>query len=294
MVVRVRTLSTRSGRTFVGITVDHAAGCIEVFVPSAAAVGLAPGELIEVEGAMRQDGDRIEVAAEQLQRLNVEAIESAVAMLPRSVCPAEARPALEGLATLEQLLPGHLRGFLGCALLDPRVSLPLLRCRASHRHHHACEGGLLIHSTQLLPLIPSLCESLLPGDAGAWALASLGYLFHDIGKVLTIGSAAYPATLRNLRHESEGLWLLAPHLQWLEERDPASAVVLRYVFDFVATPAAERKQAKYLVADMVVMLDRLSAGADNRRGKSDLLNGLMIRPAANDALYEQEKHSGHS
>lgn len=70
--------------------------------------------------------------------------------------------------------------------------------------------------------------------------------------------------------------------------------MLRYIFDFVATPAAERKQAKYLVADMVVMLDRLSAGADNRRGKSDLLKGLMIRPAANDALYEQEMHSGHS
>lgn len=292
MVLEVRSLSTRSGRPFTGMTVDQAGECFEVYAPAEFATSLQPGQLINVEGPMRQARRRIEMTAHELKLLDADSIgSSAVAMLPKSACPVDALSALQALEVLEFRLPTHLRGFLIRVLLDSRISRPLLQCKASVRHHHAGHGGLLVHSTQLLPVIPALCDSLLPDDSEAWALASLGYLFHDVGKVVTIGSAAYPATLRNLRHESEGLWLLAPHLQWLEERDPASAVVLRYIFDFVATPAAERKQAKYLVADMVVMLDRLSAGADNRRGKSDLLKGLMIRPAANDALYEQEKHS---
>lgn len=114
--------------------------------------------------------------------------------------------------------------------------------------------------------------------------------FHDIGKVVTVGSEAFPALLRNLRHESEGLWLLAPHLGWLETPDFSTAAVLRYIFDFVATPAAERKQAKYLVADMVVMLDRLSAGADRVRGVGDLLPMAVMGMAANDPCYRK----GHS
>lgn len=291
MILDVVSRKSRSGRPALRMTVDHGGRCYTVYAPLERAANVAPGELIKVGGPFRQTGRQsgtaIEVAANSLERLDLDAITRAVSMLPASLCPNHALPSLVLLGALEDRLPDDLRGFLRRVLLDPRVSIPLLSCRASVKHHHACNGGLLVHSTQLLPVIPALCENLLPDDPDAWAFASLGYLFHDLGKLLTIGSTDFPAPLRNLRHESEGLWLMAPHLQWLESRDPASSAVLRYIFDFVATPAAERKQAKYLVADIVVMLDRLSAAADNRRSKHDFMAGWMGRPAANDERYQQ-------
>lgn len=290
MVLEVKRLRTRSGRPFTGLVVDQCGERFSVYGPAELGVVIQPGHLIEVEGQLRLAGSVTEVAVHRWQSLETSSVDSAVSLLPASVCPESALPALVALGELERRLPSSLRGFLSRVLLDPRISRPLLRSRASVRHHHAVEGGLLMHSTELLSVIPALSAALLPDEPDAWAYASLGYLFHDIGKVVTVGSEAFPALLRNLRHESEGLWLLASHLGWLETQDFSAAAVLRYIFDFVATPAAERKQAKYLVADMVVMLDRLSAGADRTRGLGDLLPMAVMDMAANDPCYRK----GHS
>jgi hypothetical protein len=287
MVLEVKRLRTRSGRPFTGLVVDQAGERFTVYGPADLGVDIQTGHLIEVEGQLRPAGSVTEVAVHRWQSLETSSVESAVSLLPASVCPETALPALSALGKLERRLPSPLRGFLSRVLLDPRISRPFLRSRASVRHHHSVEGGLLMHSTELLPVIPALSAALLPDEPEAWAYASLGYLLHDVGKVLTVGSEAFPAQLRNLRHESEGLWLLAPHLGWLETQDYSAAAVLRYIFDFVATPAAERKQAKYLVADMVVMLDRLSAGADRTRGLGDLLPMEVIGMAANDPCYRE-------
>jgi len=292
MVLEVKRLRTRSGRPFTGLVVDQAGERFSVYGPLDLGAGIHPGHLIEVEGQLRQAGSVTEVAVHRWQMVDTSSVESAVSLLPASVCPQSALPGLVALGELERRLPFPLRGFLWRVLLDPRISRPFLRSRASVRHHHAVEGGLLMHSTELLSVIPALSAALLAdeSEAWAWAYASLGYLLHDIGKVLTVGSEAFPAQLRNLRHESEGLWLMAPHLGWLETQDFSAAAVLRYIFDFVATPAAERKQAKYLVADMVVMLDRLSAGAARQRGLGDLLPMAVMGMAANDPCYRK----GHS
>lgn len=290
MVLEVKRLRTRSGRPFTGLVVDRSGERFSVYGPADLGAVIHPGHLVEVEGPQRQAGSVIEVAMNRCQMVDTSSVESAVSLLPASVCPKSALPGLAALGELERRLPFPLRGFLARVLLDPRISRPFLRSRASVRHHHAVEGGLLMHSTELLSVIPAVSAALLPDEPEAWAYASLGYLLHDVGKVLTVGSEAFPAQLRNLRHESEGLWLMAPHLGWLETQDFSAAAVLRYIFDFVATPAAERKQAKYLVADMVVMLDRLSAGADRTRGFADLLPMAVMGMAANDPCYRK----GHS
>lgn len=290
IILEISTLQGRSGRQLLRLTMEWDSRCYQVYVPRDKADHLMVGQLIRVAGTSRINGSVIEVACEVLEYLDVDSMPSAVALLPLSRCPQGAQKSIPILNELEHSLPNGLRRFMIRVLLDPRITLPLLTCKASTAHHHAAEGGLLMHSTQMLPTIRPLCAALLPQEPEAWAYASLGFLFHDIGKLMTVGSGAYRPARRGLRHESEGLWLLAPHLEWLDGFDPTSSAVLRYIFDFVATPAADRRQAKYLVADIVVMLDRLSAGADNRRGKADLLRRALGMGAANDATYSLKHH----
>lgn len=198
-------------------------------------------------------------------------------LLPRRRCPDVALDGLERLARLETDLPSPLSDFLRQVLLDPAITLPFLRCRASVSHHHSYVGGLLVHSTEMLDFAAELTRQIIPNDAVSPHLAQLGYLLHDLGKLRSVGEIRRPQHALVVRHEFATIELLAPHLQWLEQRDAECATALRHTFAYLATPQATRRVPNHVVAEIVEKLDQLSAASHNRRDLRHLFQNHQRR-----------------
>jgi len=211
-----------------------------------------------------------------LKAADPESIASATSLLPRRRCPDAALLALERLTQLERELPAPLDGFLRRVLLDSRISLAFLRCRASVNHHHSSVGGLLVHSTEMLDLAQEITERIIPGDAWSPYLAQLAYLLHDLGKLKSVGELRRPDYPLIVGHEFLTIEILAPHLRWLEDRDARLAVALRHVFAYLATPSRARTTPQHIIAEVVETLDQWSAAKHNGRTLDHLLN----RPAS--------------
>jgi 3'-5' exoribonuclease len=191
-------------------------------------------------------------------------------LLPRHRCPAQALPGLDALAALERTLPRPLDSFLKRVLLDPAIGVRLLRCRASVSHHHAFEGGLLAHSTQMLDIAAALSRLVLPNDPTAPAMTQLGLVLHDLGKLRSVGETRRPQGALVVSHEFITIELLAPHIRWLERQDFELALGLRYLLSYLATPRKARTFAKYAVAEIIERLDELSAATHNARDLASL------------------------
>ncbi len=291
-----------SGATRLQVVLEDSEGSVLGFVwpehrPFIGAVSVpAP---VEVHADVRLFDSKSQLNIRQMNALNVDAVECAAELLPLRQCPVEAQVALSRLGDLERSLPDPLRGFLRRILLDPAIGVPFLRCRASASHHHAQVGGLLIHSTSVLDIAANLARWALPEDGMAPAMAQLGYLLHDLGKLRSVGESRRPLHGLVVRHEIHSLLMLAPHLSWLESRDAGLAAAMQYILQFVATPAKARGWAKYLVAEFVVTLDTWSAAGHNGRDLASLLFGVKdsLDPAvktsvaANDARYSEKQHA---
>jgi len=174
------------------------------------------------------------------------------------------------LHSLETSLPPVLRVFLTRILLDPAIGPSFLACRASGEHHHSGKGGLIQHSLENLDLIATMVRRTLPNDDASIGLAQLGYLFHDIGKIHTVGAARRPPLHNIVRHEIHNLLVLAPHLQWLRQQDMRLYAGLVYILDYLATPAAARARPRYFPAEVVAQFDQWSAAAFSARNLSAL------------------------
>jgi hypothetical protein len=197
----------------------------------------------------------------------------ATALLPRQHCAKEVQVALDRLAELERALPCPLQGFLRQVLLDPLIFPDLLTCRASVSHHHAFPGGLLVHSTGLLDMAAELTQRSVPDCPWSPHLAQLGFLLHDLGKIRSVGQTRRPPHPFAMRHELVTIELLAPHLNWLERQDMLLAAGMRSLLDYVAEPHPRRRPAPLVAAEVVVMLDQLSAGTHNERDLESLAAG---------------------
>lgn len=207
-----------------------------------------------------------------LAALDADAVDSASALLPRRHCPSTALPALQRLTRLEADLPAPLDGFLRRVLLDPSLGLPFLRCRASVRHHHAYAGGLLVHCTEMLDFAAGLTRQVLPADPWSPYLAQVGYLLHDLGKLISVGATRRARHGIVYPHAFMTIELLTPHLDWLEQHHPDLAVALRHLFAYLATPARARAIPSHVVAEIVERLDQFSAAAFNQRDLPHLVN----------------------
>lgn len=198
----------------------------------------------------------------------------ATALLPRRRCPEVALHALARLTQLEHELPDALRSFLHHVLLDPQITLPFLTCRGSVDHHHAFQGGLLVHCTEMLDFAAAQARFVIPEDEWAPYLCQLAYLFHDLGKLRSVGDVRRPLYPFVEPHELLTIELLAPHLRWLELRNLRLASGLRHVFGYLAKSARDRRPPAYAIAEIVRDLDQLSAAGNNHRN----LDHLLRRP----------------
>lgn len=202
-------------------------------------------------------------------------VANAAHLLPRSVCPEHACSALHSLTeAVAKIASPTLRRFINRVLLDARIGRPLLACRASQAHHHADQGGLLVHSVEVMEICTSAaCNRMSVLELDITRIAAL---LHDIGKIRAVGSGRVrPIHCKLVRHETQSGRLLEPHLEWLRGRDPDSAAALDYIFDFIAQPSATRGYARFVGAELVVYADKLSTAFSNRRRLSDLLEQTM-------------------
>lgn len=230
---------------------------------------------VSVRGRKHLFNDRLQLRIESLVAVPADEVPVATALLPRQHCTKEVQAALDRLAELERSLPCPLQGFLRQVLLDPLIFPDLMTCRASVSHHHAFPGGLLVHSTGLLDMAAELTRRSVPDCPRSPHLAQLGFLLHDLGKIRSVGQTRRPAHPFAMRHELVTIELLAPHLNWLERRDMLLAAGMRSLLDYVAEPHPRRRPAPLAAAEVVVMLDQLSAGTHNRRDLESLAAGRM-------------------
>jgi 3'-5' exoribonuclease len=276
-----------SGQNYLRLTLEDATGRATGFVwpESRGTVNLPPlfTPVSTLSGIQLFDG-KPQLRVQCLSAASPDGVIQATRLLPRHRCPAPVQVAFDRLTKLECALPAPLKEFLRRALLDPAIGMPFLRCRASVNHHHAYLGGLLVHSTESLDLIEHAARLVLPSDPYAPHLAQLGYLFHDLGKLRSVGESMRPAYGLAVRHELMTIELLAPHLGWLEQQSLELAVGLRSVFDYLATPFAARRIPRYAVAEVVATLDQWSAAA---HGCHDLSNLLRLGRPANAATLHR-------
>ncbi|MHB8385269.1 MAG: hypothetical protein ACYDDA_15430 [Acidiferrobacteraceae bacterium] len=233
------------------------------------------GRPVQVEASVRFHEGRPQLCITRLSGLDADQ----VAVASDVICAPSQKRTHDLLRSLELSLPQPLRGFLVRVLLDPAIGSPFLACRASGQHHHPEQGGLMVHSLENLDLIGATVRRTLPDDPVSVAIAQIGYLLHDVGKIRTVGASARPALHHVVRHETHSLLLLAPHLEWLRSQSAEVHAALAYVLEYLATPAASRSRARYFPAEVVVQFDQWSAAAYARRDIKALCRPARSRHA---------------
>ncbi|TAN13971.1 MAG: hypothetical protein EPN34_00385 [Burkholderiaceae bacterium] len=183
-----------------------------------------------------------------------------------NLLPGVSHAAFDALLGLERSLPAVLREFVARVLLDPAVGPAFITCRASATHHHHERGGLLRHSLENLDLIAEMIRRRFPDEPLSAAIGQVGYLFHDVGKIRTVGTTARPPLSWTVRHETHNLTVLGPHMEWLQRADMEAYTGLLYIFEYLATPASARRWASYFPAEVVAQFDGWSAAEFAGRG----------------------------
>ena len=195
---------------------------------------------------------------------------SAAALIPRSACPAVAHTALEELVSIgEGLIDPSLRAFVDSVLGDPVLWPAFVASRASKHHHHACPGGLLIHSVDVANRCRDQARGLTPAET---ELIMVAGLFHDLGKIRTVGSCGERPTLGKwVHHEALTLELLAPHLPALDRVWPEGGAAMRHCLSWYSVKPSGF--ARFVGADIVRGADGCDVAINRGQRLSDSRNG---------------------
>lgn len=253
---------------------DHTGVALGFLWPERLAVNDVPrvGSFVEVTGAAQMYAGRGQLRIKNIREISADE----VAFVSNLIC-IENRSVFHGpLMELEQSLPPLLRALLARILLDPAIGPKFLSCRGSGNHHHSEVGGLARHSLSNVDLVGALVERTLPKDELSVALARMGYLLHDLGKIWTVGATSRPPLHWVVPHELATLIILAPHLDWLRSECEKTWAGLISILTHVATPAAARKRPKYFPAEVVVQMDQWSAATHHQND----LDALLTPPRA--------------
>ena len=135
---------------------------------------------------------------------------------------------VEQLMGLIAALNTPLRDFLTDLFSELEVAEGFVTSSASHKHHHAKPGGLLIHSVDCALMAKQLAVMRMgPSEAEVTIVAAL---LHDIGKTRThTASRSQNVMGQCVSHESIGLEILAPYLKALDNEWETGAHLLRHI-----------------------------------------------------------------
>ncbi|WP_072660449.1 TraI domain-containing protein [Mariprofundus micogutta] len=141
------------------------------------------------------------------------------------------------------------------------VSLP-----ASHRYHHAFEGGLLKHSLECVEIVAS-CPTL---SATARELGTIAALFHDAGKTITMQANKKAPIGYMVDHDSLTLAALNHSLSLLDSSWTDAAIALRHIWTCRSQKSWGFK-AKMPLVHIVQMADRISSELDSENQAFELV-----------------------
>ena len=190
-------------------------------------------------------------------------------LLPLSRTPTLAILARGALVRFHRGLRNlHLRRFLSELILDPHIFVPLLCVPASHKHHHAYPGGLLVHSTDMLDECANFMRSRMPDGPDAAEVTQVGYLLHDLGKVVTHRGGT-DAVTRARRHQDVTLELVAPYIEQLSWSDERCADRLAQILEHCAKSASQRSFNVFPGAHIVTTFDGMSVGFERKAAAND-------------------------
>lgn len=154
--------------------------------------------------------------------------------------------------------------FMHKSLMTAFVSIP-----ASKRHHHSFPGGLLMHSLECALMTRQTVDSLIDVSTKEKEVAVIAALFHDMGKVKTLGHTQHTSAGRLIDHEQFSLMLLAEPLNTLQEYWEQGAETLQYLL----TWKEQQGVCRFVSGNAIKMADRLSTSASLRsmafKGKPD-------------------------
>lgn len=223
---------------------------------------LAHGQVLAVTGKVR------EIHGQPLMNLRHFASVSNNNLSPSGLMPVEwvVPQRRTALATLlhswGDVGNRHIRSFLADVFANTASAMGLLNSPASKRHHHAYQGGLLEHTSEMLTGLQN--EKLYASDCLERDLAIALVIIHDLGKTVTLVGNRYNARGAYQPHEMAVLELLAEPLRQLEGQLPIAANLIRGYFK----PRDWFPAQKTRLYSVVSRLDRESAQRNHKPKKS--------------------------
>ena len=135
------------------------------------------------------------------------------------------------LIQLIQQLSYSLRQFMIKLFADASISKAFVTYPASHNHHHADKGGLLLHSLECAVMAAQLSKTWMqPLEAEITIVAAL---LHDIGKIRTYCDTQSSSDIRHfVTHDAMTLEVLAPYLTILDKKWTHAANLLRHMLSW--------------------------------------------------------------
>ena len=158
---------------------------------------------------------------------------------------------------IENLKMMPLKSFAREVLMDTQLMTAFVSIPASKQHHHSFPGGLLMHSLECALMTQQNVGSLIDISNNEKEVTVIAALFHDIGKIKTLGSHQHTSIGRLIDHEQFTLMMLAEPLSRLETVWAQGAEALQYLL----TWTEKQGNCRFVSGNVIKMADRLSTSA---------------------------------
>lgn len=199
-----------------------------------------PGLLLEVEGLVPPEEYTLEM------------------------CPVRGLPVVgaQSLLRISELLDSEIKNPLvnqavHALLASPKIFVPFFTVPAAQKAHHACPGGLALHSLEAAQIVAAMPRECF-GESISRDLAIVGALLHDLGKIQQYQPGG-GYRHGSISHETRTIALAQGMLDWLTvHEDQSVAEQLMYLL----SADGKREHADCPEVAAIVMADRLSATAD--------------------------------
>lgn len=179
---------------------------------------------------------------------------NAILSLPRILCKEPSD--LDKLVNLRHTIQSPALGqFVDTLFADDDIVIPFLQVPASSKYHHHDVGGLLAHSIEVAEITANQAYE----SKDEREIAMVTALFHDIGKVRTLGANLATTNLgKMVGHDHLTLEICAAALKELDKTWPEASYTMRHVWT-CATPGAKYGfERNCTIANIVQFADKLS------------------------------------
>lgn len=213
-----------------------------------------PYQLVNVKGYFEQNANQSIVHIMEIYPTNDFINIGTILSLPRKLCADSSW--LERLITLRRKIESPALGrFVDMMFTDDEIALAFLQVPASTKYHHNDIGGLLEHSVEVAEITSK--QDYVNEEMRD--IAVVAALFHDIGKVRTLGINLLSTSLgKVVGHDSLTLEVSASALKELDKTWSDASYTLRHVWS-CATPGAKYGfESNCTIANIIQFADRLS------------------------------------